>query len=167
MKYFNIVWSGPYFVHFYNHNPTSPRAKPVMSITWKQKEGRREGFVFFFFHIFNVKSGESVQRDEAHISKCFSFWVLVRLFFVLPSFLPQASPCPLYVRHLLWELYHKQALWSWEHHSIWCDAPHCDILKCWSLTDYINSKEFSSWNLPFLLESKGVCELGESWAVTA
>lgn len=32
----------------------------------------------------------------------------------------------------------------------------CDILKCWSLTEYINSED------PFLLESKGVCELGES-----
>lgn len=33
----------------------------------------------------------------------------------------------------------------------------CDILKCWSLTNYMNLTD------PFLLDSKGVCGLRESW----
>lgn len=80
LKYFNLSALGLYFIHFYNSPKSQSNALCVcgMKAEWGRERGK-------FSYILNVGNEvKPVQKYRAHIPKCFSFWVPMRLF--LPSF---------------------------------------------------------------------------------
>ena len=139
--------------------PTSPRAMPVMHIAWKQKEGRRK-WGFLIFSMWRVESPfREMKLTFLNTSHFECSW---GSFFSFPPFFSHKHHHVHCMSGICCENYTTSKLRKDGNITAFgVMLLTCDILKCWSLTDYINSED------PFLLESKGVCELGESWVVTA